>query len=197
KPYETAAQRRRGGEAGTRRNRRRNKDQSSQHTEHSEAAQDEHHDEKAEQTRHAIASIAAATNGTTQNQKTSNTAKVVQAPRSVAVEEIVVANVAVAPRSSVIMPRINRQRILVACQPVKIVTNKTGVPLHNSKIGNSRSNPIKKPPLKVRLCTSRVVVQQVRPPGPPIFGRLTSRYSNRVRPLLPVRRTNRKNRINQ
>src|SRR5699024_10743474 len=35
KPYETAAQRRRGGEAGTRRNRRRNKDQSSQQTEHS------------------------------------------------------------------------------------------------------------------------------------------------------------------
>src|SRR5699024_10830790 len=95
------------------------------------------------------------------------------------------------------MPRINRQRILVACQPVKIATNKTGVPLHNSKIGNSRSNPIKKPPLKVRLCTSHVVVQQVRPPGPPIFGRLPSRYSNRVRPLLPVRRTNRKNRINQ
>ena len=63
KPYETAAQRRRGGEAGTRRNRRRNKDQPSQHTEHSEAAQDEQHDEKAEQTRHAIASIAAATNG--------------------------------------------------------------------------------------------------------------------------------------
>ena len=63
KPYETAAQRRRGGEAGTRRNRRRNKDQSSQHTEHSDTAQDEQHDEKAEQTRHAMASIAAATNG--------------------------------------------------------------------------------------------------------------------------------------
>src|SRR5699024_9509674 len=69
KPYETAAQRRRGGEAGTRRNRRRNKDQSSQQTDRSEAAQDGHRGGKSEQTRHAIASLGAATNGNDRESK--------------------------------------------------------------------------------------------------------------------------------
>ncbi len=61
KPYDSATQRRRGGEAGTRRSRRRqDKDQQ---VEDQPQHQDEAPDEKAEQTRHAMASIAAATPG--------------------------------------------------------------------------------------------------------------------------------------
>src|SRR5699024_2414020 len=64
KPYETAAQRRRGGEAGTRRNRRRApREQQHAETEKQPVVQDEAQDEKAEQTRNAMASIAAASNG--------------------------------------------------------------------------------------------------------------------------------------
>lgn len=67
KPYETSSQRRRGGDAGARRNRRRGKDQQSNGNGASgsqEQSTDDHQpDEKAEQTRNAMASIAAASNG--------------------------------------------------------------------------------------------------------------------------------------
>lgn len=63
KPYESASQRRRGGDAGTRRNRKRNKDQQTHESEQQNQPQDQQADEKAEQTRNAMASIAAASNG--------------------------------------------------------------------------------------------------------------------------------------
>ncbi|GAA4473272.1 hypothetical protein GCM10023190_05070 [Enteractinococcus fodinae] len=58
KPYETAAQRRRGGEAGTRRSRRR---QANDQHQEQDTSSDQQPDEKAEKTRSAMASIAAAT----------------------------------------------------------------------------------------------------------------------------------------
>lgn len=63
KPYESASQRRRGGDAGTRRNRKRNKDQSSNEAEQQDQSQETHSGEKADQARNAMASIAAASNG--------------------------------------------------------------------------------------------------------------------------------------
>lgn len=63
KPYETAAQRRRGGDAGTRRNRRRNNDHQANDSGQHDQSQDNQPDERAEQTRNAMASIAAASNG--------------------------------------------------------------------------------------------------------------------------------------
>lgn len=63
KPYESAAQRRRGGDAGTRRNRKRTKDQSSNETEQQDQSGETQSGEKADQARNAMASIAAASNG--------------------------------------------------------------------------------------------------------------------------------------
>ena len=58
KPYESAAQRRRGGDAGTRRSRRR---QTNDQQPDQDVSSDQQPDEKAEKTRSAMASIAAAT----------------------------------------------------------------------------------------------------------------------------------------
>ncbi|GAA2043078.1 hypothetical protein GCM10009720_24800 [Yaniella flava] len=68
KPHDSSGQRRRGGDAGTRRGRR-NKDQHQSQPAEQDQQYNGHDDGKAEQTRNAMASIAAANNGKDQDQQ--------------------------------------------------------------------------------------------------------------------------------
>src|SRR5699024_4539418 len=130
------------------------------------------------------------------HQKRINMTEAKKGHRSDAAAVIVGANVAAAPRSSVITSRANRQRILVPGQPaVRMVTKNTTLPVHHSKTRNSRRKRLRNLMHKLRPRPSDVVVQQVRLPGPLIFDRRPSKYNKKVRPLLPVHLINRKNRI--